>query len=84
MAMARPPEVFEPSSSTAEGQRLQRINRTANDRVRLTAIPRRPTFPPTDISADGLSGICGEDRLIVDPPVNQVRVRIALCRDGDR
>jgi transposase len=35
MAMARPPEVFVRPLSMAEGQRLQRINRTATDRVRL-------------------------------------------------
>ncbi|MFI5610518.1 helix-turn-helix domain-containing protein [Amycolatopsis sp. NPDC051903] len=33
--MARPPEVFVRPLSMAEGQRLRRINRTANDRVRL-------------------------------------------------
>jgi transposase len=35
MAVARPPEVFVRPLSMAEGQRLQRINRTAKDRVRL-------------------------------------------------
>jgi hypothetical protein len=35
MAVARPPEVFVRPLSMAEGQRLQRINRTAMDRVRL-------------------------------------------------
>jgi hypothetical protein len=33
--MARPPELFVRPLSMAEGQRLQRINSTANDRVRL-------------------------------------------------
>jgi transposase len=35
MAVARPAEVFVRPLSLAEGQRLQRINRTAKDRVRL-------------------------------------------------
>jgi hypothetical protein len=33
--VARPPEVFVRPLTMAEGQRLQRINRTAKDRVRL-------------------------------------------------
>lgn len=33
--MARPPEAFVRPLSMAEGPRLRRINRSANDRVRL-------------------------------------------------